>query len=141
MSFDDKERLEHREADEDDIYAIFFGYKDIQPTVVKIAAHLRNVLTEQRYLNIVNKVESEHDRLPKIALVIFAIWLCPELNLGENAQPRRFEPFVKGIQKMCMNILEGRMLSLQEFVGNTVTDYIVTPVSYTHLTLPTILLV
>ena len=27
--------------------------------------------------------------------------------------------------KMCMNILEGRMLSLQEFVGNTITDYIV----------------
>ena len=127
MSFDDKERLEHREAEEDDIYAIFFGYKDIQPTVVKIAAHLRTVLTEQRYLNIVNKVETEHDRLPKLALVIFAIWLCPELKLGENAQPRRFEPFVQGVQKMCMNILEGRMLSLQEFVGNTVTDYIVTP--------------
>jgi hypothetical protein len=127
MSFDDKERLEQREAEEDDIYAIFFGYKDIQPTVVTIAAHLRNVLTEKRYLDIVSKVEIEHDRLPKIALVIFAIWLCPELNLGENAQPRRFEPFVQGVQKMCMNILEGRLLSLQEFVGNTVTDYIVTP--------------
>ena len=127
MSFDDKERLEQREAEEDDIYAIFFGYKDIQPTVSKIANHLRTVLTEKRYLDIVNKVEMEHDRLPKIALVIFAIWLCPELNLGENAQPRRFEPFVQGVQKMCMNILEGRLLSLQEFVGNTVTDYIVTP--------------
>tara|TARA_B110000858_G_C17809529_1_gene480240 strand:+ start:1778 stop:2167 length:390 start_codon:yes stop_codon:yes gene_type:complete len=127
MSFDDKERLEQREAEEDDIYAIFFGYKDIQPIVVTIAAHLRNVLTEKRYLDIVSKVEIEHDRLPKIALVIFAIWLCPELNLGENAQPRRFEPFVQGVQKMCMNILEGRLLSLQEFVGNTVTDYIVTP--------------
>ena len=127
MSFDDKERLEQREAEEDDIYAIFFGYKDIQPMVVKITAHLRTVLTEQRYLDIVNKVETEHDRLPKLALIIFAIWLCPELNLGANAQPRRFEPFLKGVQKMCMNILEGRMLSLQEFVGNTVTDYIVTP--------------
>lgn len=127
MSFDDKERLEHREAEEDDIYAIFFGYKDIQPMVTKIAAHLRNVLTDKRYLDIVTKVEMEHDRLPKIALVIFAIWLCPELNLGEHAQPRRFEPFVQGVQKMCMNILEGRLLSLQEFVGNTVTDYIVTP--------------
>ena len=127
MSFDDKERLEQREAEEDDIYAIFFGYKDIQPMVVKITAHLRTVLTEQRYLDIVNKVETEHDRLPKLALIIFAIWLCPELNLGVNAQPRRFEPFLKGVQKMCMNILEGRMLSLQEFVGNTVTDYIVTP--------------
>lgn len=127
MSFDDKERLEQREAEEDDIYAIFFGYNDIQPTVVKIAKHLRGVLTEKRYLDVVNKVESEHDRLPKLALVIFAIWLCPELQLGKGAQPRRFEPFLQGVQKMCMNILEGRMLSLQEFVGNTVTDYIVTP--------------
>jgi len=127
MSFDDKERLEHREASEDDIYAIFFGYKDIQPYVTKVVTHMRQVLTEKRYLDIINKVESGHDRLPKIALIIFAIWLCPELNLGENAQPRRFEPFAQGVQKMCMNILEGRMLSLQEFVGNTVTDYIVTP--------------
>ena len=95
--------------------------------IKRIASHLRTVLTEQRYLEIVNKVETQHDRLPKLALVIFAIWLCPELNLGENAQPRRFEPFLQGVQKMCMNILEGRMLSLQEFVGNTVTDYIVTP--------------
>jgi len=127
MSFDDKERLEQREASEDDIYAIFFGYKDIQPYVVKVVAHMRTVITEKRYLDILKKVETEHDRLPKIALIIFAIWLCPELNLGENAQPRRFEPFVQAIQKMCMNILEGRLLSLQEFVGNTVTDYIVTP--------------
>lgn len=127
MSFDEKERLEQREAAEDDIYAIFFGYKDIQPMISKIAVHLRSVLTEPRYLDIVNKVESEHDRLPKLALVIFAIWLCPELKLGANAQPRRFEPFLQGVQKMCMNILEGRMLSLQEFVGNTITDYIVTP--------------
>ena len=127
MSFDEKERLEQREAEEDDIYAVFFGYKDIQPMIKRIASHLRTVLTEQRYLEIVNKVETQHDRLPKLALVIFAIWLCPELNLGENAQPRRFEPFLQGVQKMCMNILEGRMLSLQEFVGNTVTDYIVTP--------------
>ncbi len=127
MSFDDKERLEQREADEDDIYAVFFGYKDMQPFVTKIVEHMRTVMTEKRYLDILNKVESEHDRLPKIALIIFAIWLCPELKLGENAQPRRFEPFVQGIQKMCMNILEGRLLSLQEFVGNTVTDYIVTP--------------
>lgn len=127
MSFDDKERLEQREADEDDIYAIFFGYKDIQPFVTRAAAHMRTVLTEKRYLDIINRVEVEHDRLPKLALVIFAIWLCPELNFGENAQPRRFEPFLQGVQKMCMNILEGRMLSLQEFVGNTVTDYIVTP--------------
>ena len=127
MSFDEKERLEQREAEEDDIYAIFFGYKDIQPTIVKIASHLRTVLTEQRYLNIVNKVETQHDRIPKLALVIFAIWLCPELKLGEHAQPRRFEPFLQGVQKMFMNILEGRMLSLQEFVGNTITDYIVTP--------------
>lgn len=129
MSYDEKERLEQREADEDDIYAVFFGYKDIQPMVVKIARYLRTVLTEERYLNVVNRVEKDHDRMPKIALVIFAIWLCPELKLGANAQPRRFEPFVQGVQKMCMNILEGRMLSLQEFVGTTVTDYIVTPKS------------
>ena len=127
MSFDDKERLEQREADEDDIYAIFFGYKDIQPYVTRVVTHMRTVITEQRYLDIIKKVEVEHDRLPKIALIIFAIWLCPELNLGKNAQPRRFEPFTLGVQDMCMNILEGRLLSLQEFVGNTVTDYIVTP--------------
>ena len=127
MSFDDKERLEQREAEEDDIYAIFFGFKDIQPYVERIRDHLQTVDLGQRYVNIIDKVVTQHDRMPKIALVIFAIWLCPELELGKNAQPRRFEPFLSGVQRMCMDMLEGKMLSLQEFVGNTVTDYIVTP--------------
>lgn len=127
MSFAEKDLLEQREAEEDELYAIFFGHKDVQPMVEKICSHLSTLQLPDRYQQIVNKIVEKHDRMPKLAIILFGIWLCPELKIGENAQPRRFEPFEAGIQKMCMKILKGEMLSLQDFVCNTLTDYIVTP--------------
>ena len=127
MSFDAKQLLEQREAEEDELYAIFFGYKDIQPCVEKVCTHLLQHNIEERYRKIIDNVRTKHDRMPKLALILFAIWLCPSLKLGENAQPRRFEPFQLGIQGICMNILKGKFLSLQDFVTNAITDYIVTP--------------
>lgn len=127
MSFADKDLLEQREAEEDELYAVFFGHKDIQPMVSKVCNHLKSINLPPRYQNIVDKVLEKHDRMPKLAIILFGIWLCPELKLGENAQPRRFEPFEAKIQEICMKILKGEMLSLQDFVCNTLTDYIVTP--------------
>ena len=127
MSFDAKELLEQREADEDELYAIFFGYKDIDPIVQKVCNHLQQQNIEERYKKIIENVRTKHDRVPKLALLIFAVWLCPSLELGKNAQPRRFEPFVNSIQYMCMDILKGKFLSVQDFVTNAITDYIVTP--------------
>lgn len=129
MSYEDKDLLEQREAEEDELYAIFFGHKDIQPMVKKICDHLSSLELPKRYQDIVNKVLDKHDRMPKLAIIIFGIWLCPSLKLGEKAQPRRFEPFEANIQNLCMKILKGEMLSLQDFVCNTLTDYIVTPKS------------
>lgn len=127
MSFAEKDLLEQREAEEDELYAIFFGHSDIQPMVKKICNHLKSVQLPKRYEDIINKVIEKHDRMPKLAIILFGIWLCPELDLGKNAQPRRFEPFENGIQKLCMEILKGEKLSLQDFVCHTLTDYIVTP--------------
>ena len=127
MSFAEKDLLEQREAEEDELYAVFFGHKDIQPMVDEICKHLSTLNLPSRYQDVVTKVMEKHDRMPKLAIILFAIWLCPELKLGKNAQPRRFEPFEEKIQEMCMRILKGEMLSLQDFVCNTLTDYIVTP--------------
>lgn len=127
MSFAEKDLLEQREAEEDELYAIFFCHKDIQPMAERICNHLKTIELPKRYEDIVNKVMEKHDRMPKLAMILFGIWLCPELNLGKNAQPRRFEPFEASIQQLCMKILKGETLSLQDFVCNTLTDYIVTP--------------
>lgn len=127
MSFAEKDLLEQREAEEDELYSVFFGHQDIQPMVDKVCNHLLSVQLSNRYKEVVTKVMEKHDRIPKLAIVLFGIWLCPELNLGKNAQPRRFEPFEAKIQEICMRILKGELLSLQDFVCNTLTDYIVTP--------------
>ena len=95
--------------------------------VERICNHFKSVQLPKRYEDIVNNVVQKHDRMPKLAIILFGIWLCPELDLGKNAQPRRFEPFEANIQKLCMRILQGEMLSLQDFVCHTLTDYIVTP--------------
>ena len=127
MAFDNKHELEQREAQEDELYGIFFGYNDASPLVEKICNHLLQQPLEERYKKIIETVRTRNDRIPKLAIILFAIWLCPELEIGKNAQPRRFEPFQQGIQSICMNILKGKFLSVQEFVTNALTDYVVTP--------------
>ena len=127
MNYDEKEMIEKRNAEEDELFAAFYGHSDIQPLVERIHAHLQQFNLEPRYSSVLDKVLNKHDRIPKLALIVFAIWLCPSLELGKNSQPRRFEPFHKNIKEICMNILEGRSLSVQEFVRDALTDYLVTP--------------
>ena len=127
MAFDQKHALEEREAQEDELYAIFMGYNNVDPLVEKICNHFDEQPLELRYKKIIQQVRETQHRIPKLAMIIFAIWLCPELELGKNAQPRRFEPFEGGIQQICMDILKGKFLSVQECVTNAITDYLVTP--------------
>ena len=127
MAFDKKHEIEEREATEDDLYGIFMGYNNIDPIVEKVCIHLAEQPLEPRYKKVIENVRTTTRRIPKLAIIIFGIWLCPELKIGQNAHPRRFEPFQAGIQNICMDILKGKFLSVQEFVTNAVTDYIVTP--------------
>lgn len=127
MAFDQKHALEEREAQEDELYGIFMGYNNLDPLVEKICNHFDEQPLEPRYKKVIQKVRETQQRIPKLAIIIFAIWLCPELEIGKNAQPRRFEPFIGGIQQICMDILKGKFLSVQEFVTNAITDYLVTP--------------
>ena len=127
MAFDQKTKLEEREAQEDELYGIFMGYTNLDELVEKICTHFDQQPLEQRYKRVIQNVRDTQHRIPKLAVILFAIWLCPELEIGKTAQPRRFEPFQAGIQAICMDILKGKFLSVQEFVTNAVTDYIVTP--------------
>lgn len=130
MSYDDKNAMQQRDAEEDELFAAFYGYSDPQPLAERVCNHLKQLDLEPRYKTVLNQVLTKHDRIPKLAIIVFAIWLCPSLNLGARAQPRRFEPFQKNIKNICMEILEGRALSVQEFVNNALTDYLVTPKQY-----------
>lgn len=127
MSYDERELIDQREAEEDELFSLFYGYGDLKPMVKKICDHLLTLDLNSRYKNVIRQVMQKHDRVPKLAIIVFAIWLCPDLQLGKNAQPRRFEPFERNAQKICMDILEGRFLSVQEFVGSALTDYLVGP--------------
>lgn len=127
MSFDQKHELEEREAQEDELYGIFMGYNNLEQLVEKVCNHFEQQPLEPRYKKVIQQVRETQHRIPKLALILFAIWLCPDLEIGKNSAPRRFEPFEAGIQGICMDILKGRFLSVQEFVTNAVTDYLVTP--------------
>ena len=127
MAFDQKHLLEEREAQEDELYGVFMGFNNLDPLVEKICNHFDEQPLEPRYKKIIQQVRETQHRIPKLAIIIFAIWLCPELEIGKNAQPRRFEPFEAGIQQICMGILKGKFLSVQDFVTNAITDYLVTP--------------
>lgn len=127
MAFAQKHELEELEAQEDELYGVFMGYSDVDPLVEKVCNYFEQQPLEQRYKKVIQEVRTTQHRVPKLALILFGIWLCPELEIGKQANPRRFEPFEANIQSICMNILKGKFLSLQEFVTNALTDYIVTP--------------
>ena len=127
MSFSAKEAMHQQQADEDHLYAIFFGHASMQSDIEKIYAHLMKLPLDKRYKDVLNKVRSSHSRMPKLAMILFALWLCPELKLEKGSNPAQAEPFLANIQCTCMDMLKGRHLSLQEFVVHTLTDYIVTP--------------
>ena len=127
MSYDQKQVIEQREADEDELYALFYGYADIQPMVNKICNHMLTLDLNSRYKTIIENVMNKNDRIPKLATIIFAIWLFPELRLAATPSQDASSLLNENIQSICMNILEGRHLSVQEFVGSALTDYIVNP--------------
>ena len=133
MSFDRKEILEHNNAKQDELFAAFYGYSDLNHIVDKICNHMHTLNLGERYDAIVENIQTKNKRTPKLAIIVFAIWLFPGLNLGANALPRRFEPFQANIKSICMEILVGKSLSLQEFVQNALTDYLVTPKSHTGI--------
>jgi len=119
--------MNRREADEDSLYSLFFGYTDLQPTLLRIKLRIEQLNLGARYNKIVEKTLQTSHRAPKLGLILFAMWLLPDLKLEEGSQPSRSEPFLAGLHAACMNILEGRMLSLQQFVRTTITDYLVNP--------------
>lgn len=128
MSIYDKMSLiTQREADEDKLYSVFFGHEPIQPMIEKICDYMMSLNLPSRYSTVVEKVRHTNARDPKIAMIMFAMWLCPELNLQEGSQPRRSEPFMENIERICLDLLKGKHLSVQEFVDHAVTDYLTTP--------------
>ena len=127
MSFTAKEAMYQQAADDDHLYAMFFGHSSTQSTIEKIYAHLIKLPLEKRYKDVLDKVRASHNRMPKLAMILFALWLCPELKIEANSNPARSEPFLANIQRACMDMLKGKHLSMQDFVVHTLTDYIVTP--------------
>lgn len=119
--------ITQREAEEDKLYSIFFGHEPLQPVIEKICDHICALQLPRRYSTVVEKVRATNSREPKLAMILFALWLFPELEIEKGSQPRRYEPFMDKIERTCVDLLKGKHLSVQEFVDHAVTDYIVTP--------------
>lgn len=123
--YDQRQQLRQREMDEDPLLALMYGMRDVD--MDKIAAHVKKYKLTARELAILERVVKDHHTEPRLFMQMFGMWLAPELNLAEGALPRRFEPFEKALQSMCMGMLEGRFLSLQEFVHHCVGEYVMGP--------------
>ena len=52
MSFTAKEAMHQREADEDHLYAMFFGHANMQPEIERIYAHMMKLPLEKRYKDV-----------------------------------------------------------------------------------------
>ena len=77
MAFDRKHDLEERESEEDEIYGIFMGYKNVDPLVEQICDHFAQQPLEPRYKKVIEKRPHDHAvAFPNWQSFSLAIWLC-----------------------------------------------------------------
>ena len=126
--------MDQREMEEDPLYALFMGHRPINEVLDRVITGIKcRVEMNERFIKILDYTRETTNRIPKLALVLYTLWLFPDLYPElEDAQPRRCEPFMKYLERACLEILQGRCTNLQTWVGNTITDYIVTPRSSNH---------
>lgn len=123
--YDKRQQIRQQQMDDDPLLKVMYGMQDVD--VAGIVAHVKTynlTVTEQQSLE---KVLTDSDAVPRLFLLFFAMWLAPELDLKAGALPRRYEPFEKALPKLCMDMLEGRIVTLQGFVNRAVADYIMGP--------------
>ena len=126
--YDRKMLMDQREAEEDPIYALFFGSSPIQPVIQRICDYVDTLGLSERFLKIISYVRTTQKRIPKLAFILFVMWLFPEQVVEiSKAQPRRIEPFMDHMETVCLNMLQGKYTNLTTWVGHTITDYLVTP--------------
>ena len=111
--------------DEDQLLKIMYGMEDVD--VGRILEHLKRYELTDTETQALDKLKRDPDPTPKLFLMLFALWLAPELGFKNGALPRRFEPFEKALPKLCMDMLEGRIVTLQAFVNRGVSDYSMGP--------------
>ena len=107
--------------------ALHIYREDADVDMDAIIGHIKTYNLTETELSALTQVEQDSDAVPKLFLMLFAMWLAPELGLTEGALPRRCEPFVKALPTLCMDMLEGRIVTLQSFVNRAVADYIMGP--------------
>jgi len=123
--YDKRQQLRQQQMDDDPLLKVMYGMQDVD--IERILAHVRTYNLTETEQSALDKMQQDSDAAPKLFLLIFAMWLAPELGLTEGALPRRCEPFVKSLPTLCMDMLEGRIVSLQSFVNRAVADYIMGP--------------
>ncbi len=123
--YDRRQQLRQRETDEDPLLATMYGTADVD--MDKISNHVKQYNLTATERATLERVCKDHRAEPRLFMQMFAMWLAPELNLAEGALPRRFEPFQQALEPMCMDMLEGRIVSLQQFVHHAVGEYVMGP--------------
>ncbi len=123
--YDRRQQLRQRETDEDPLLALMYGVKDVD--IDKIAEHVNTYNLTDTERATLQRVCQDQRPEPRLFMMIFALWLAPQLNLAEGALPRRFEPFQQALKPLCMDMLEGRIVSLQQFVRHTIGEYVMGP--------------
>ena len=124
-AYDRRQQLRQREMDEDALLKTLYGMQDVD--MQTIAAHVRTYTLSDTEKAILERAENDHRSEPRLFMLMFALWLAPHLNLAEGALPRRFEPFQQALPNLCMDMLEGRVVSLQQFVRQAAAEYVMGP--------------
>tara|TARA_B110000261_G_scaffold164352_1_gene213507 strand:- start:3208 stop:3486 length:279 start_codon:yes stop_codon:yes gene_type:complete len=70
----------------------------------------------------IEKASTHTTRLPQLFVLLFGIWTnCIQIPMC----PMRGERFMQKLDKECMKMLTGSYVNINDFITNTLTEYII----------------
>ena len=118
--FSRADRIRQKRADSDMLYAYLFGHKELSGVMSQLLDNVPEIPVEMRAT--LQKASTHNTRLPQLFVLLFGLWTdCVQIPMC----PMRGERFMQKLDRECMKMLTGSYVNINDFITNTLTEYII----------------
>jgi|TARA_B110001452_G_scaffold267615_1_gene278487 hypothetical protein len=115
------DQIRQTRADSDMLFAYLFGHKDMSTVMNDIIQNLPPNIPVDMVATL-KKASTHNTRLPQLFVLLFGIWTK---SVHVQSCPMRNEKFTKQLDIECMKMLTGEYVNINEFITNTLTEYLI----------------
>jgi len=109
-------------SDSDELYGYLFGQRDMTDVMATIVADLANYNLSDRMIATLTKAATHHSRIPVLFVFLFGLW---NKSVSVSSCPLRSEKFEATLDKQCIKMVVGEYVNINDFVTDTLTEYII----------------